>query len=180
MSEKFDIYGKIFFSDVGNFFRHLCELVLRHQMQVSNTSSTLFTVHISVLGNKCARQHKLKRVHFTEALSSVIFLVWSSTISVFFAAFYLTQDGGGQALCNNGRGDPLQALLEGALGKQAACQLWFHFQKEKKVAQNMANNGARRTYWHLFHSQLLKIEAAMAFWATAQQKTSSVVTCLVF
>jgi hypothetical protein len=22
--------------DVGNFFRHLCELVLRHQMRVSN------------------------------------------------------------------------------------------------------------------------------------------------
>jgi hypothetical protein len=36
MSEKFDIYSKIFFRDVGNFFRHLCELVLRHQMRVSN------------------------------------------------------------------------------------------------------------------------------------------------
>jgi hypothetical protein len=31
-----------------------------------------------------------------------------------------------------------------------------------------------------FHSQLLKIEAAMAFWALAWQKTSSVQTCLVF
>ncbi len=36
MSEKFDIYSKIFFSNVENFFRHLCELVLRHQMLVSN------------------------------------------------------------------------------------------------------------------------------------------------
>ena len=36
MSEKFDIYNKIFFRDVENFFRHLCELVLRHQMRVSN------------------------------------------------------------------------------------------------------------------------------------------------
>ncbi len=36
MSEKFDIYSKIFFRDVRNFFRHLCELVLRHQMRVSN------------------------------------------------------------------------------------------------------------------------------------------------
>ncbi len=34
--KKFDIYSKIFFRDVGNFFRHLCELVLRHQMRVSN------------------------------------------------------------------------------------------------------------------------------------------------
>jgi hypothetical protein len=31
-----------------------------------------------------------------------------------------------------------------------------------------------------FHSHLLKIEAAMAFWALAWQKTSSVQTCLVF
>ncbi len=29
-------------------------------------------------------------------------------------------------------GDPLQALLEGALGQQAACQLWFHFHEEIK------------------------------------------------
>jgi hypothetical protein len=36
LSEKFDIYSKIFFRDVENFFRYLCELVLRHQMQVSN------------------------------------------------------------------------------------------------------------------------------------------------
>jgi hypothetical protein len=36
MSEKFDIYNKNFFRDVGNFFRHLCILVLRHQMRVSN------------------------------------------------------------------------------------------------------------------------------------------------
>ncbi len=36
MSEMFDIYSKIFFRDVVNFFRHLCELVLRHQMRVSN------------------------------------------------------------------------------------------------------------------------------------------------
>jgi hypothetical protein len=31
-----------------------------------------------------------------------------------------------------------------------------------------------------FHSQLLTIEAAMAFWALAWQKTSSVQTSLVF
>ena len=30
------------------------------------------------------------------------------------------------------------------------------------------------------HSQLLKIEPTMAFWALAWQKTSSVQTCLVF
>jgi hypothetical protein len=31
-----------------------------------------------------------------------------------------------------------------------------------------------------FHSQLLKIEAAMAFWVLDWQKTCSVQTCLVF
>ncbi len=36
MPEKFDIYSKIFFRDVENFFWYLCELVLRHQMPVSN------------------------------------------------------------------------------------------------------------------------------------------------
>ncbi len=35
-NNKFDIYSKIFFRDVGNFFRYLCELVLHHQMRVSN------------------------------------------------------------------------------------------------------------------------------------------------
>ena len=36
MSEKFDIFSKIFFRDVGNFVRYLCVLVLRHQMRVWN------------------------------------------------------------------------------------------------------------------------------------------------
>ncbi len=36
MSEKFNIYSKIFIRDVENFVRHLCVLVLRHQMRVSN------------------------------------------------------------------------------------------------------------------------------------------------
>jgi hypothetical protein len=36
MSEKFDIYSKIFYRDVEKFVRHLCVLVLRHQMRVSN------------------------------------------------------------------------------------------------------------------------------------------------
>ncbi len=30
LSKNIDIYVKIFFRDVGNFFRYLCELVLRH------------------------------------------------------------------------------------------------------------------------------------------------------
>jgi hypothetical protein len=36
MPEKFDIYSKIFYRDVEKFVRHLCLLVLRHQMPVSN------------------------------------------------------------------------------------------------------------------------------------------------
>jgi hypothetical protein len=34
--KKFYIYSKIDCRDAENFFRHQCELVLRHQMQVSN------------------------------------------------------------------------------------------------------------------------------------------------
>jgi hypothetical protein len=37
--------------------------------------------------------------------------------------FYLAQDGGRKLFYNDGGGDLLQALLEGALGQQAACQL---------------------------------------------------------
>ncbi len=36
LSKKFDIYSKIVCRDVENIFRHQSELVLRHQMQVSN------------------------------------------------------------------------------------------------------------------------------------------------
>jgi hypothetical protein len=36
LSKKFDIFSKNLFRDAENFFRHQCELVLRHQMQVSN------------------------------------------------------------------------------------------------------------------------------------------------
>jgi hypothetical protein len=76
-----------------------------------------------VLGNKCAGQHNLKTVHFTETLASGNILAWSSAILVFFSALYLLQEGSGELFCNDGGGDPLQALLEGALGQQAACQL---------------------------------------------------------
>jgi hypothetical protein len=36
MPEKYDIYSKIFYRDVEKFVRHLCLLVLGHQMRVSN------------------------------------------------------------------------------------------------------------------------------------------------
>ncbi len=54
MSEKFNIYNKNFFRDVGNFFRHLCILVLRHQMRVSNYFvnsfySVLSCSHLSIV-----------------------------------------------------------------------------------------------------------------------------------
>jgi hypothetical protein len=76
-----------------------------------------------MLGNKCAGQHNLKTVHFRETLASGNFLAWSSAIGVFFAALYLPLDGGGKLLFNDSGGDPLQALLEGVLDQQAACQL---------------------------------------------------------
>jgi hypothetical protein len=36
LSKNFDIYIKIIIRDAGIFFRHQAELVLRHQMRVSN------------------------------------------------------------------------------------------------------------------------------------------------
>jgi hypothetical protein len=46
MSEKFDIYSKIFYRDVEKFVRYLCLLVLRHQMRVSNYFvNSFYSVH---------------------------------------------------------------------------------------------------------------------------------------
>ncbi len=52
----------------------------------------------------------------------------------FFAALYLPQDGGGKLLCNDGGGDPLQALLEGAWVNKQLASSDFTFRKRKKVA----------------------------------------------
>ncbi len=73
-----------------------------------------------------------KRFILERHLFQVIFWHAHQQYVCLFAALYLPQDGGGKLLCNDARGDPLQALLEGALGQQAACQLWFHFQEEIK------------------------------------------------
>jgi hypothetical protein len=83
---------------------------------------TVCTVR-GVLGNKCAGHYNLKTVHFRETLASHNFLACSSAICVFFSALYLPQDSWGKLLSNDGGGDPLKALFEGALGQQAACQL---------------------------------------------------------
>jgi hypothetical protein len=50
MSKKFDIYSKIFYMDVEKFVRHLCRLVLRHQIPVWNYFVNSF---YSVESNVC-------------------------------------------------------------------------------------------------------------------------------
>ena len=58
----------------------------------------------------------------------------------------------------------------------------FTFRKRQKVAGVKYDKkwGWENIFGAFFYSQLLKIEAAMAFWVLAWQKTSSVQTCLVF
>ncbi len=51
MPEKFDIYSKIFYMDVEKFVRHLCRLVLRHQMPVWNYFVNSFYSVLQLLGN---------------------------------------------------------------------------------------------------------------------------------
>jgi hypothetical protein len=70
-----------------------------------------------VLGNKCAGQYNLKTRHFKEIIVLGNFWPWSSAICVFFAALSLPLDGGGEHSCSASRGDPLNTLLEGALGQ---------------------------------------------------------------
>jgi hypothetical protein len=77
-----------------------------------------------VLGNKCAGQHNLKTIFFKETIVSGPFLAWSSAICVFCLQRSINHRTAvaSSAVAMVG-GDPLQALLEGALGQQAACQL---------------------------------------------------------
>jgi hypothetical protein len=57
-----------------------------------------------VLGNKCAEWHNLKTVYIQEIIVSDDFVPWLSAICVFFAAFYLLQEGGSELLCSDGGG----------------------------------------------------------------------------
>ncbi len=88
--------------------------------------------------------------------SACIFLQRSIYPRTAVASIYVTMVGA----------TPYKLFLEGALGQQAACQLWFHFQEEKKgrwceIWQKMELGEHLDAF---FHSKLLKIEAAMAFW----------------
>ena len=61
MSEKFDIYSKIFYRDVEKFVRHLCVLVLRHQMWVSNYFvNSFYSVPVMEV-RRCSVQHGVMR-----------------------------------------------------------------------------------------------------------------------
>jgi hypothetical protein len=61
LPEKFDIYSKIFYMDVEKFVRHLCRLVLRHQMPVWNYFVNSF---YSVLSNAGCRLIKMRIASF--------------------------------------------------------------------------------------------------------------------
>jgi len=89
-----------------------------------NTETIQYCLLCKVLGNKCAGLHNLNTVNFKETIVLGYFLRWSSALFVFFfAALYLSQDSSSELFCSDSGGDPLQALLEGALGQQAAGQL---------------------------------------------------------
>jgi hypothetical protein len=76
-----------------------------------------------VLGNKCAGHYNLKTVHFRETLASDNFLACSSAISVFLQRSIYHRTAGASFYVMMVGVTPLKALLEGALGQQAACQL---------------------------------------------------------
>ncbi len=81
-----------------------------------------------MLGNKCAGQHNLKTVHFKETLASSNFWHGHEQYVCFFAGLS-TPGRGGKLFCNDGGVVQLQALLEGALGQQAADFSDFIFKK---------------------------------------------------
>jgi hypothetical protein len=59
----------------------------------------------------------LENPSFKETSGLGNFWPWASAICVFLAALYLPQDSGGELSCSDSGGDPLNALLEGALGQ---------------------------------------------------------------
>jgi hypothetical protein len=100
----------------------------------------------------------------------------------FFAVLYLPQDGSDESFRSDGVGDPLQALLEGALGQQAACQLWFHFWYKKKgcwceIWQKMKLGGHLDAF---FLPPITENIRSDGFLGDGRQKTSFVPTWLVF
>ncbi len=78
VNNKFDIYSKIFFRDVGNFFRHLCELVLRHQMRVSNYFVNSF---YSVYTEDFLLENTVDSGHLSE-LEKVRNGLWNPTVTL--------------------------------------------------------------------------------------------------
>ncbi len=79
MPEKFDIYSKIFYRDVEKF-RHLCLLVLRHQMRVSNyfVNSFYSVAYASVYGNLSG--YNLMKTLVSDVLDSQMLII--STVHV--------------------------------------------------------------------------------------------------
>jgi hypothetical protein len=64
----------------------------------------------------------------------------------FFAALYLPQDSWGKLLCNDGGGDPLKALLEGAwVNKLLASSDLIFRRREKADGVKYSKNGVGRT-----------------------------------
>jgi hypothetical protein len=61
MPEKFDIYSKIFYMDVEKFVRHMCRLVLRHQMPVWN-------YFVNSFYSVCVRVNNDQRIIITSVL----------------------------------------------------------------------------------------------------------------
>ncbi len=133
-----------------------------------------------VLGNKCAGQHNLKTVHFRETLSSVNFLACQPCVCFLqpsilprkaAANFYVTMVGA----------TPYKLFLKVPWVNKQLASSDFTFRRYKSpMVWNMWKMELGEHLYAFFHSQLLKKEGEMAFWALAWQKTSSVQTCLVF
>ncbi len=80
-----------------------------------------------MLENKCAGQPNLKTVYLKKTLASGNFLAWSSSMFVCFCSALSTTGRRWKTHLYRYWGLPptfgLQALLEGVLGQEAACQL---------------------------------------------------------
>ena len=79
------MFSKILFRDAENFFRHQCELVLRHQMQVSNYFVKFFySVPFSILSISISSLLKLYAL-----LTICLFPSASTAVSALCSPYYM-------------------------------------------------------------------------------------------
>jgi len=122
----------------------------------AKTQVILFLKVLGVRKPKAQGDINWKQLFLKRQLFQVIFWHGHHQFKCFFASLYLQQEGCVEVFFSDDGGDPLQ----GALGHQAACQIWIQEKKKRSLMQIGRLGGHLDAFRR---RQLLKIKVAMAF-----------------